>query len=188
MVRQSEIDLIHIHTASDISWLRKKTFIRKSLKLGLPVIVSIHGGNFDKFCKRNFGIFGHGVRRLLSNPKITTVALTKRCRKLVSPWTGSSTEVIPNFISSTTNDSSVGARKAGRLLFIGRDSKEKRANLAVEIANNLQMKGYNSTLVLAGIERNSRSIGSSVNKDYISPRGWLDSRKISELIRYKNGS
>ena len=120
------VDIVHVHAASDISWLRKRSYIKRSIKLGIPVVVSIHAGNFHNFCKSGFGFFGADVKHYLKKEGVTTVFLTKRSRDNNLRWSGEHTRIIPNFLTNVGKIRNPEKRKFGRLLFIGRDSKEKR--------------------------------------------------------------
>jgi D-inositol-3-phosphate glycosyltransferase len=82
----------------------------------------------------------------------------------------------PKTINSQKN------RKIGRLLFVGRDSKEKRVTLAIQIANVLHSRGLDTSLVLAGVEKDSRSLRDARNGVVVDARGWLDQTSVSELI------
>ena len=182
LTRDLGVDIIHVHTASDISWMRKRTYIKRSIKLGIPVIVSIHAGNFHNFCKTGLGFFGADVKRLLNKEEVTTVFLTNRSRENNFPWSGGNVRVIPNFISKNVKKDDLEERKFGRLLFIGRDSKEKRVPLAVEIANRISSRGYDTSLVLAGIDHQSRSLRGAMEYANIEPKGWLSEDSVSDLI------
>jgi glycosyltransferase involved in cell wall biosynthesis len=44
-----KMDLVHVHMAAQMSYTRKKYFIKKAKKAGKKVIIHQHGGNFDHF-------------------------------------------------------------------------------------------------------------------------------------------
>ena len=182
MVSDLGVDIIHVHTASDISWLRKRSFIKRSLKLGIPVVVSIHAGDFHEFCASSFGLFGLDVRNTMANENVFPVSLSSKGKDLFSQWTGTSTIIVPNFVMRPKKINSQKNRKFGRLLFVGRDSKEKRVTLAIQIANALHSRGLDTSLVLAGVEKDSRSLRDARNGVDVDARGWLDQTSVSELI------
>ena len=44
-------DIVHLHTAADWSWWRKRRFAQMAHKAGVPNIVHIHSGQFDTWLK-----------------------------------------------------------------------------------------------------------------------------------------
>ena len=53
------IDIAHIHVTHSLSWWRKRDIMRLCDKIGIKVLVHIHSGKFDKFCR---GFAGKSVK------------------------------------------------------------------------------------------------------------------------------
>ena len=74
-LESGKVNLVHIHATHAFSWWRKSGLMKICDKFGVPVVVQIHSGKFDKFCS---GISGLSVRRRLSNKNVKTLVLENR--------------------------------------------------------------------------------------------------------------
>ena len=105
----NEVDIVHIHATHSISWWRKMNLMNICKKNSIPVIIHIHSGRFQDFCKRFFGISGFLVRKSLSS-KCRVIVLENRWKEILKEWIpkdaitipNSSETILPSFIKITT--------------------------------------------------------------------------------------
>ena len=160
---RGDVDLVHIHTATRWSWKRKKGLIKIAQRANVPVVLSLHSGDFDRHCKER----GPEVHRVCST--LHTVVLTVAWQEKLSPWLGESS-VIPNPVP----DVSVSAkRNRTEFLLMGRSNPMKGQAVAIEATRMLRSSGHDVTLHLTGIEHNELGI---------IGHGWVDGEAKERLM------
>lgn len=143
-----DVDVVHIHTATRWSWRRKVGLIKIVQQAKIPVVLSIHSGDFDRHCKER----GPEVHRVCSS--VYTVVLTERWKEVLSPWLGDSS-VIPNPVPDVPISSE---RERNSFLLMGRSNPMKGQNIAIEAIRILRLQGIEATLHLAGLEHSEPGI------------------------------
>ena len=162
-LQRGDVDVVHIHTATRWSWKRKIGLVKIAQKAGVPVVLSLHSGDFDRHCKER----GPEVHLVCSN--LHTVVLTDAWQECLSPWLGKSS-VIPNPVPEV----SVSAeRNRGQFLLMGRSNPMKGQSIAIEATKILRERGLDVTLHLTGIEHNELGI---------IGHGWVDGEAKERLM------
>ena len=136
------VDVVHVHTATRWSWRRKVGLIKIVQRFNVPVVLSIHSGDFDRHCKER----GPEVHRICSS--VHTVVLTQRWQEKLSPWLGDCS-VIPNPVPEVSLSSN---RNRNMFLLMGRSNPMKGQDVAIEATRILRAKGHDVTLHLGGVE------------------------------------
>ncbi len=162
-LQQKNVDVVHIHTATRWSWKRKKGLIKIAQKAGVPIVLSLHSGDFDRHCKER----GPEVHRICSN--VHTVVLTEAWKECLSPWLGESS-VIPNPVPAVSVSSN---RDRMQFLLMGRDNPMKGQEIAIEATRLLRAKGMKITLHLTGIDHEELGIVG---------HGWVDGQEKEHLM------
>ncbi len=139
---KGDVDIVHVHTATRWSWKRKVGLIKIANEANIPVILSLHSGDFDRHCRQR----GPEVHRICSS--LHTVVLTKKWQDTLSPWLGNSS-VIPNPVPDVSISSE---RDRNSFLLMGRPSPMKGQEIAIEAIQILRAQGHVVTLHLAGSE------------------------------------
>ena len=142
------IDVVHVHTATRWSWKRKVGLINIAQRFNIPVVLSIHSGDFDRHCKER----GPEVHRICSS--VHTVVLTPQWQTKLSPWLGDCS-VIPNPVPDVSPSSN---RDRNVFLLMGRSNPMKGQEIAIEATRILRAKGHDVTLHLAGMEHSEPGI------------------------------
>mgnify|MGYP001184031493 CR=1 FL=1 len=142
------VDVVHIHAATRWSWRRKVGLIKIAQQQNIPVILSIHSGDFDRHCREN----GPEVHRVCSS--LHTVLLTERWRDILSPWLGNSS-IIPN---PTPDVKCSTERNRNEFLLMGRSNPMKGHDIAIEAIRILRKQGLDVKLHLAGTRHSEPGI------------------------------
>ncbi|MGY2134515.1 glycosyltransferase family 4 protein [Hymenobacter sp. HD11105] len=53
LLRESNVDVVHLHVASDASFYRKSLFVLQCRLRGLPIVMHVHGADFDSFFRQS---------------------------------------------------------------------------------------------------------------------------------------
>jgi len=162
-LRRGDVDIVHIHTATRWSWKRKKGLIKIVQRANVPIILSLHSGDFDRHCKER----GPEVHRVCST--LHTVVLTDAWQECLSPWLGKSS-VIPNPVPSVSKSSD---RDRNQFLLMGRSNPMKGQSIAMEATRMLRATGLDVTLHITGIEHNELGI---------IGHGWVDGEEKERLM------
>ena len=162
-LQRGNVDLVHIHTASSWSWTRKKGLIKIAQKANVPVILSIHAGNFDQLCKER----GPEVHRICSS--LHTVVLTDAWNSRLNTWLGE-TSVIPNPVPNVSVSSE---RDRTQFLLMGRSTPMKGQAIAMEATRMLRESGLDVTLHLTGMTHSEPGI---------TGHGWIEGDEKERLL------
>ena len=162
-LRRGDIDVVHIHTATRWSWKRKVGLIKIAKRANVPIVLSLHSGDFDRHCRER----GPEVHRVCSN--LHTVVLTDSWHERLSPWLSQSS-VIPNPVPHVSISTE---RNRSEFLLMGRANPMKGQAIAMEATRILRAEGHDVTLHLTGIEHNE--VG-------IIGHGWLEGEEKEKLM------
>ena len=163
-LERGNVDVVHIHAATRWSWKRKMGLIKISQNANVPVILSLHSGDFDRHCKER----GPEVHRVCSS--LHTVVLTEKWQEVLSPWLGESS-VIPNPVPDVQVSTE---RDRMQFLLMGRSNPMKGQSIAIEATRMLRAKGVKVTLHLTGIEHEEMGI---------IGHGWVDGAEKEQLMK-----
>lgn len=174
----SKPDVIHIHTAADWSWSRKKRFALKARQANIATVVHIHSGKFNTWldpsganspsAKR-----ARKMKRFLSEQKVQTVVLSDQWQAILEPMIGE-VKVISNPVNPILAVDNSIERIEGKLLLLGRNDPVKGHDFAIEVATMARKSNPKITLSMSGIEHSE--------KDWIDAMGWIsEQQKIEHL-------
>ena len=145
-------DLVHIHSATRTSWYRKRKIIRKAQKKGIPVIVHLHSGSFDRFAK---GWVGKDISRILSLDGVYPVVLSQYWKEWLDSMISNDVRIVPNPYRYGLSPTSFEKRDMNLLLMVGRPSHIKGHSLAINAVHELKKEGEDVVLQLAGTSKNN---------------------------------
>ncbi len=160
---KGDVDIVHIHAATRWSWKRKTGLIKIVQKAGIPVILSLHSGDFDRHCRER----GPEVNRICS--ELHTVVLTQKWQDMLSPWLGESS-VIPNPVPNVPISTQ---RNRMDFLLMGRPNPMKGQDIAIQATQKLRQRGFDVNLHLAGTEHSGAGI---------TGYGWVSGEKKEQLM------
>lgn len=183
------ISLVHIHTACDTSFYRKAVFALSCKLRGIPVVMHIHGADFDSYYNSSNSFIKAIVRvtlkrcdRVLVLSKFwksffeTTLALTN-------------VEVLYNAVNcSNFENCYTSPRNIRNFLFLGRLGERKGTyDLIKSIDILVKLKGHTDLkFYLAGdgeVEQVSELVKTLGLSEYVDVLGWIDDKMKIEVLK-----
>ncbi|MEC9090772.1 MAG: glycosyltransferase family 4 protein [Candidatus Thermoplasmatota archaeon] len=162
-LERKNVDIVHIHSATRWSWKRKVGLIRIVQSFGVPIVLSLHSGDFDRHCQER----GPEVNRICSN--VHTVVLTEQWQNKLSTWLGPSS-VIPNPVPKVNVNKE---RDRNQFILLGRSNPMKGQEIAIDAIRQLRKQGFDVTLNLTGM---------TLNEPGIVGHGWVDGKMKEHLM------
>ena len=166
-------DVVHLHTAADWSWWRKRRFAHLAHGAGSSVVVHIHSGKFDTWlgastssrCKR----FRQTVEELGATVVVLSDVWKEQFTKSIGPTIAISNPV--DLHLGPTND----LRDRDHLLLLGRNDPVKNHSMAIEIATKLRLQRPNLRLSMTGVETST--------KPFVEALGWVSEERKLHLLQ-----
>jgi glycosyltransferase involved in cell wall biosynthesis len=78
-----EVALLHVHIASDASFWRKALFILPAHALGIPYLLHMHGGDFERFYRERCGASARSVLQYVYSQARVVIALTEGWKQAI---------------------------------------------------------------------------------------------------------
>ncbi len=165
-------NIVHLHTAADWSWWRKRRFAQLAHKAGVPNIVHIHSGQFDTWLKSSSSLtknFQKDIAAFSSH----IVVLSKSWSRILEELIGTST-VIQNPLDPeiTTNLNTV--RNPNKILFLGRNDPVKGGEFAQQLVKTLRRDNPDFFIAMSGVHTSIYS--------WVQPLGWVTEREKREHL------
>ena len=179
---ESRPDIIHIHTAADWSWRRKRRFVIKARQANIAIIVHIHSGKFNTWLDPNgrnspSAKRATKMKKFLSNNKVQTIVLSEEWKAILEPMIGA-VKVISNPVNANLVMESSIDRIDGKLLLLARNDPVKGHAFAIEVATMARKLNPNITLSMSGIE--------NAKEDWINAMGWISEQQKIENLHNSN--
>ena len=177
MIKISGIDIAHIHVTHSFSWWRKYDLLRICKSNSIPVVLHIHSGRFDSFCKSLWGITGFLVKNILKkhNPKV--IVLEQRWVKLIEKWMIEPPIVVNNFSKIKINRDRIFSNKKIKILMMARNSKGKGHDFAKRIIQSLEDIGQEVELTITGIKSENIKINKNIIEHF-----WVTEDEKKKLL------
>ena len=156
-------DVVHLHTAADWSWWRKRRFAQMAHKAGVPNIVHIHSGQFDTWLKASSPRVSNFRKDILVSQS-TVVVLSTSWQEKLSHLIGD-TNVIQNPLDPALTLKSKGSRDPHKILLLARNDPIKGGEFAQKLVSELRQKQPSLFLAMSGIETSEHS--------WVQPLGWM---------------
>jgi len=174
LISKEDDIIVHLHAASDYSFLRKLRLAEHASKLGAKIVFHIHSGNILSWLgKKNRA---KKMRQRLKDCKATIVCLSQRWKELLTPFLGkcvvSSNPIDPIHCI----DASV-ERKPNQILLLGRNDEVKGHDFAFEIMRAFQKNGFDMMLHCTGREQ------APADLDNVVAHGWVSKEEKVRLLR-----
>ena len=174
LIGQTEDIVIHLHAASDYSFLRKLRLAEHASKLGAKIVFQIHSGNILAWLGKKDR--AKKMRQRLKDCKAIIVCLSERWKELLTPFLGkcvvSSNPIDPIHCI----DESV-ERKQNQILLLGRNDEVKGHDFAFEIMREFQKNGSGLTLHCTGREQAPDDL------DNVIAHGWVSKEEKVRLLQ-----
>jgi glycosyltransferase involved in cell wall biosynthesis len=184
--KSGRIDLFHINLAAGGSAYRKALLGRWAKRLGIPYVVHVHSGRFDKFWKTAGPRLAADIDRLFAESD-AIVVLSKYWVDLVAsrvPSARAKTVVLSNATVSQSGDRESTISGPVRITFLGKLGPNKGTPLLLEALADLRDQGsWTATIAGNGEVEESRAIAARLGiGDQVAFPGWLDAQAANKLL------
>ena len=160
-------DIVHLHTAADWSWWRKRRFAKMAHKAGVPNIVHIHSGQFDTWLEGSNMRLTRFNKDVLKNGS-TLVVLSESWKEHLSASIKVD-YVVNNPLDPLLEQHQLLKRDPNKLLFLARNDPIKGGPFAQKLVEELRHDHPNIFLAMSGIEQTSSST--------IKALGWMSEQE-----------
>ena len=165
-------DVVHLHTAADWSWWRKRRFAHLAHGAGSSVVVHIHSGKFDTWLKSKSKKFKRRLKLELRGKDIQVVVLTEDWIKLLEKDLGNlvsiSNPLEPKYKTIIRENTQ------NHLLLLGRNDPVKGHSFVVEIALRLKSDFPDLVMTMTGVDESA--------VDWIKASGWVTESEKMRLL------
>jgi len=166
--------IVHLHAASDYSFLRKLRLAEHAQRHGGKVVFHIHSGNIVSWLGKKDR--AKKLKQRLENCKATIVCLSERWKELITPFLGKCI-VSPNPIDPIHCIDSSVERNPNQILLLGRNDPIKGHDFAFKIMQELERRGTDYVLHCTGREEAPEG---STN---IVAHGWVSKEEKVKLLQ-----
>ena len=164
-------DVLHVHTASDASWWRKRRVLAYAAAAGMPAVLAIHGGGFAEFCARRGGRAGREVQAAVARRRVRPVVLTPAWTERLSSWLDAAA-VVPN-PGPVPSPDPFEAREPDRLIFVTRDDHAKGVDLALQAFAAARAVRPELSMRIAGLGAGDKQARGQPTEG-VTFLGWID--------------
>lgn len=181
------VDLVHINVASNGSVYRKALLAALVRRMGIPYVVHLHSGAFDKFWQSATPILDRVIANLLRNSS-AVIVLGRYWSELIErrlPDVGGKIVILPNATASVATTPEAAKDGRVRISFFGKLGELKGTPQLVEaLALLADRSDWTATLAGNGDLIGTRESLSSLQiADRVSVPGWLDPAAAADLLR-----
>ena len=166
--------VVHLHAASDFSFIRKLRLAEHAYRLGGKIVFHIHSGNILAWIGKKDR--AKKLKQRLHDCNATIVCLSERWKELITPFLGKCI-VSPNPIDPMHCADATVERNPNQILLLGRDDPVKGHDFAFQIMNELKQRGSDLTLHCTGREEAPEG---STN---IVTHGWITKEEKVKLLQ-----
>jgi glycosyltransferase involved in cell wall biosynthesis len=177
--------VLHVHTASDVSFWRKAVFMGVGLMARCPVILHLHGGRFAQFYDSECGRIGRRGIRFFFDRAASVVVLSESWQAWVRTISANPRVIcLPNPVLEPPERAAPAERNT--LLFMARIGEEKGILDLLEALAALRASIPDARLVCAGegdidaVAERARRLGIS---DALAFPGWVDGAEKDALLQ-----
>ena len=179
LIKQTGDIVIHLHAASDYSFLRKLRLAEHASKLGAKIVFQIHSGNILAWLGKKDR--AKKLKQRLNDIQATIVCLSERWKELITPFLGKCI-VSPNPIDPIHCIDESIERLSNQLLLLGRNEPVKGHDFAFEIMNELDRRGSNLILHCTGREQAPEGATNIVAHGWVSNEAKVKLLQESSLL------
>ena len=150
LLMRGGVGLLHVHVASRASFWRKSTFVVPAVLLRVPVLLHLHGAEFDVFYENELGRLRRRSERCGFDRATVVVLLSQSWRTWVEGISANTrVEVVPNPVVIPAASAS-GRRDPSVVLALGRLGRRKGSYDLLDAAALLQASQRRVMLRMAG--------------------------------------
>lgn len=187
---RSRPKVVHLHSASDTSFIRKAMLLWAARLASVPVVMHIHGSNFNEWYEKSPRVIQRGVVATLAKASAVVALGDGRAAGLRQIAPNARIAVIPNAVRLARPISAAAPGEPVHVVFVGRIGDRKGtfrlldawAALSQEIGVGF---GKSAVLTIAGdgeVDRARRRVDELGLEDSVAVRGWLSENEVGALL------
>ena len=176
-------NLVHLHSSSDASFIRKAILLWMSRLARVPVVLHMHGSDFKTFYDESPRLFRAAIRFTLSQAKAVVALGDVWAARLRAIAPDARITVIPNAVRPARPVRQPGRGQPVRVVFLGRIGERKGAFRLLQAWALLDAP--TATLTIAGdgsIEEARDVIRELGIQNSVEVTDWLSPDAVSELL------
>jgi glycosyltransferase involved in cell wall biosynthesis len=187
---RSRPSVVHLHSASDTSFVRKGILLWASWFASVPVVMHIHGADFDEYYEKSSTMVRSVIRATLHRASAVVALGEGRAASLrrIAPMTRIS--VIPNAVRPAHRRVQPGLGEPVHVVFLGRIGERKGTFRLLDAWAELAADpdfgaGKSAMLTIAGdgeVEQAMHRVDQLNVKDSVEVHGWLSEHEVSHLL------
>jgi len=195
-LKAGPVDLVHIKTSSGINFYQNALYARLARRSGLPVLLQIHSGRFERFYHGRVAPLRAWIRSTLSASTRLAVLSRSWAQRLETIVPKAEIRVVPNGLGEE-EAAALGAGgeiRPSRVLFVGtgRDAlnRDKGLDDLLSVLPDLVRRHPQSRWTLAGLEHaesvrarlRAEGVDTEGTEPRVSCRGVVDTRGKHDLL------
>ena len=166
-------DVVHLHTAADWSWWRKRRFALLAHASGCKVVVHIHSGKFDQWLVNANSKKSRAIKSVLRKTGAKLVVLNEWWQKQLKPLIGDA-EIVHNPVrSGYVNSKKV--RNKNHILLLGRNDPVKGHKFAMTVCAKVREEVSDLKATMTGI--------TSSPYPWLEAKGWVSDEERVHLLQ-----
>ena len=181
-----EVGLLHVNIASDASFRRKACFILPAHLLGVPYVLHMHGGDFERFYRERCGVLERRLLAFVYGHAGAVIALTEGWkRKIQAIVPAAPVVVIPNPVRMPRTPAPV-ATNAPRIAYLGMVKEAKGVYELLEAFGEVKKVHPDARLVVAGDGELEKLHYKACERDLlddVETPGWIGAADKDALLQ-----
>lgn len=184
---RGRVDVAHVHMASHGSTIRKMCFVWLIARFHVPIVLHLHGGNFDQFWRTMPELLKRSVRRMFQRASHVVVLgeMWKRflCREIGVP--PHRVRILMNAVPGPGRLSLHEQSRRSCILFLGRLEPNKGIAELIEALASVQVRPLRWQAVLAGsgdVQRYQTMASAAGIGDRVSFPGWVSPEQVRRYL------
>lgn len=178
-----KVNIVHIHTASNISFKRKTIFIYLAKLFKVKVVLHIHGGKFKIFFQKH----PYLIRHILNQKVDVVIALSNSWKTFFEQQCGCNNVVVLNNPIPIPDNTVTEKHTSLNILFLGSLCKEKGIYDLLDVMIELSIEKNNDIILyIAGIgdvKKLQMIISENNLYDTVKYEGWVEGENKINLLR-----
>ncbi|MDA8532096.1 glycosyltransferase family 4 protein [Candidatus Poseidoniales archaeon] len=166
-------DVVHLHTAADWSWWRKRRFALLAHAAGCKIVVHIHSGKFDQWLGNANSKKSRAMKSVLRKTGAKLIVLNEWWQEQLEPLIGDAI-VVHNPVRSTFVNAG-GVRNGNHLLLLGRNDPVKGHKFAMTVCAKVREEVSDLKVTMTGI--------TSSPYHWLEAKGWVSDEEKLELLQ-----
>lgn len=185
LLLRSRVSLLHLHMSMRGSFWRKALFLLLGRLKGVPVIIHLHGSEFELFY-RGSDVLTRRVIRGVFNRAADVVVLSESWRRFVGNLTTTPVTVVGNFVPDRFDPSRAKRiREPRAVLFLGQFGRRKGVYDLLEAFVTVRQHVPDAILYCCGngeVERTRSMVLELGLSGGVEVPGWIDGNEKLELL------